>query len=73
MGLDLKRIKAERVHCGLTQQEMADKLGMTRNAYAKRESGIVKIGANELANIASILGYDRDHMGIFFAANVPKW
>lgn len=72
MGLDLNRIKAERVHCGLTQKEMAKKLGMTRNAYAKRESGIVKIGANELAKIANVLGYDKDHMGIFFTINVPK-
>lgn len=72
MGLDLSRIRAERVHCNLTQEEMAEKLGMTRNAYAKRENGTVKIGADELAKIATVLGYSRDEMGIFFGKNVPE-
>lgn len=72
MGLDLSRIRAERVHCHLTQEEMAKTLGMTRNAYAKRESGAVKIGADELAKIATVLGYDRDEMGIFFGSSVPE-
>jgi transcriptional regulator with XRE-family HTH domain len=69
--LDLKRIRAERIHCGYTQEDMAAKLGMTRGSYAKREAGMVKIGANELANIAAALGYSRDRMGIFFTPDVP--
>ncbi|WP_086348750.1 helix-turn-helix domain-containing protein [Candidatus Enterococcus clewellii] len=72
MTLDLKRLKAERIAKGLTQDEMAEKMGWnTRTPYAKRENGIVSIGANELVKMASILGYESDNLGIFFTDNVP--
>lgn len=66
MSLDLKRLKGERVAKGMTQAELSKKIGMSRESYAKREAGIVNIGANELIRIAQALGYDRDHIGIFF-------
>ncbi|NEX51235.1 helix-turn-helix transcriptional regulator, partial [Lactococcus lactis] len=44
----------------------------TRAAYAKRENGIVSIGADELIKLASIFGYDKEDLGIFFKANVPE-
>lgn len=72
MTLNLKRLRAERIAKGLTQEEMAEKLGYTRGSYAKREAGIVDIGANELAEMAEILGYDRDQLGIFFDKSFPK-
>lgn len=51
MKLDLKRIKAERVASGMTQSEIANKLGWkSRTPYAKRENGLVPFGADELAN-----------------------
>lgn len=34
-----KSLKILRVRYGLTQEEMAEKLGMTRQAYAKVETG----------------------------------
>ncbi len=47
MVLNLKRLRAERIACGITN-EMAHKMGWkTRTPYAKRENGIVDIGANE--------------------------
>lgn len=72
MKVDLARIKAERVAKGLTQENMAKQLGWSRSTYAKRENGIVPIGADELANIASILNINENQMGIFFKFNVPK-
>ncbi len=73
MTLNLKRIKAERIASGLTQDEMAKKLGWsTRTPYAKRENGIVSIGADELGKIAKILGYSTNELGIFFTFNVPE-
>ena len=73
MALDLLRLKAERVAKGLSQDEMARKMGWkTRTPYAKRENGIVNIGADELVKMASILGYSKNERGIFFTTTVPK-
>jgi len=73
MTVDLNRLKGERVAKGLTQDEMAKRMGWnTRTPYAKRENGIVAIGADELAKMASILGYGRNELGIFFKLNVPE-
>lgn len=72
MNVNLKRLRAERVAAGLTQDEMAERMGWkTRSPYAKREAGIVPIGADELAKAAEILGYDSQTLGIFFTLNVP--
>lgn len=73
MTLDLKRLKAERIAKGYTQDDMARLLGWkTRATYAKRETGIVDLGADELAQIAEILGYTKNDLGIFFTISVPK-
>ena len=73
MTLDLKRLKAERIAKGYTQDEMAKLAGWeTRTPYAKRENGIVSIGADELATFAEILGYSSEELGIFFTKNVPE-
>lgn len=73
MTLDLKRLKAERIAKGYTQDEMAKLAGWeTRTPYAKRENGIVSIGADELAMFAEILGYSSEELGIFFTKNVPE-
>lgn len=73
MTVDLMRLKGERVAKGLTQDEMAEMMGWsTRAAYAKRENGIVSIGADELIKMAEILGYGPDDLGIFFKKNVPE-
>ncbi|WRN30596.1 helix-turn-helix transcriptional regulator [Staphylococcus aureus] len=71
MVLNLKRLRAERIACGITQDEMAHKMGWkTRTPYAKRENGIVDIGANEFIKMAKILGYETNNLDIF-TNNVP--
>ncbi len=73
MTLDLRRLKAERIARGLTQDEVAEAMGWkTRTPYAKRENGIVGIGADELVKLAYILGYNENELGIFFKVNVPE-
>ncbi|WEB70577.1 helix-turn-helix domain-containing protein [Aerococcus christensenii] len=73
MYLNLKRIKAERIAKGYTQEYMAEKMGFNnRSAYAKRENGIVNIGADELAQIAEILEIPSNQLSIFFTLSVPK-
>ena len=65
MILNLKRLRAERIACGITQDEMAHKMGWkTRTPYAKRENGIVDIGANEFIKMAKILGYETNNLDI---------
>lgn len=73
MKLDLKRIKAERVASGMTQSEIANKLGWkSRTPYAKRENGLVPFGADELANFGEVVGYTTNELGIFFTKDVPE-
>ena len=73
MVLNLKRLRAERIACGITQDEMAQMMGWkTRTPYAKRENGIVDIGANEFIKMAKILGYETNNLDIFFTQNVPE-
>lgn len=72
MTINLNRLKAERIAKGLTQGEMANLMGWkSRNPYAKRENGIVAIGADELFKMASILGYGPNELIIFFKKDVP--
>lgn len=73
MKLDYLRIKAERIAKGMTQDEMAKALGFKdRVRYAKRENGFVSFDADELIKVATILGYTKDQLGIFFTNDVPK-
>lgn len=72
MKLDLKRLKAERVAAGLTQEEVAQKMGWNRSTYAKRENGMVSLGADELARLADIFGVEQNKIGIFFKLSVPE-
>lgn len=66
MELDLKRLKAERIASGLTQEEVAKEFGKTRAWYAKRENGFIPIGADELAKIAGLFNIDINKISIFF-------
>lgn len=73
MTINLRRLKAERIAKGITQDQMASRMGWrTRTPYAKRENGFVSIGADELAKMATILGFSRDELGIFFTKDVPN-
>lgn len=64
------RIKAERIAAGLTQEEVAAKMGWSRSKYSKFENGHSKTGADDLADFAKIVG--TTNMNIFFRFNVPK-
>lgn len=71
MEINLRRLKAERVLKGLSQQKMSELCGFpSRAAYAKREIGAVKISAEELATISNIL--EVGNMNIFFTNGVPE-
>lgn len=73
MTVNLKRLKAERIASGMTQDEVAHKMGWkTRTPYAKRENGLVSIGADELAKITLIFGLPMEKSLFFLTTTFPK-
>jgi transcriptional regulator with XRE-family HTH domain len=54
-----QRIKALRLRSGLSQMELADKLGITFQQVQKYEKGVNRVGAGRLFEIAGLL-----HVGI---------
>ena len=72
MKIDLKRVKAERIAKGYSQDDMAKMMGYkSRATYAKRENGIVGLGADELAQISEILEIPLTQMHIFLSKTFP--
>src|SRR5918999_6573473 len=57
------RMRERRVMNGLTQQQMADLIGVTYQQAHKYESGVNRIAAGRLYIIAQVLGAD---VGYFF-------
>lgn len=72
MKVDLLRVKAERVAKGYTQTQMAERMGLARDQYNKRENGRISFSADELITLANLLGYNKDEIGIFFKQIVPE-
>lgn len=73
MTVNYRRLKAERIARGLTQDEMAEKMGWnSRTPYAKRENGIVSLSADELIKAATILEIPLNNLEIFFTKDVPE-
>ena len=67
MVLNLKRLRAERIACGITQDEMTQMMGGKQELHMLKENGIVDIGANEFIKMAKILGYETNNLDIFYS------
>jgi transcriptional regulator with XRE-family HTH domain len=50
-----ERVKARRKELGLTQVQMAERLGISRPAYTEIESGRREPGLNQILRVASAL------------------
>lgn len=72
MKVDLLRVRAERVAKGYTQAQMAERMGLARDQYNKRENGKISFSADELITLANLLGYSKDEIGIFLNKPFPK-
>jgi len=72
MQFDLKRLKAERIAKGYSQEELAEKLNWNRSVYTKRENGSVSLGVDELAEIATALDMPETKIAIFLALKFPN-
>jgi transcriptional regulator with XRE-family HTH domain len=66
LGMNLKRLRKS---SGLTQDEVAKKLGITQSAYAHYENGIRKVEAEKIPTIAQILGVE---IADIYAGHKPK-
>ena len=71
MNFNLQRLKFERLSRNISQEEMAGALGISRNAYYKKESGRIKITVEEFSIIMNKLGIPSEKAGIFFTFDVP--
>lgn len=56
-----RRIRDARLDEGLSQQEVADRLGVLRPCVSLMESGARKVSALELASLANIFRRTPDH------------
>lgn len=64
--LNLKRIRSEREMAGLTAQEMADKLGVSKGHYYQVENGNRNFPMDLFIKYVNILGYNPAQTMIFF-------
>lgn len=53
-----RRLKQYRVACGITQEQIADKLNVTRSTYTRYETGVSEPSFDLLSRIVSIFGTD---------------
>lgn len=54
----LDRIRDRRIELGISQEEMAQKVGVNQSSYGKLERGITQMGLNKLESILETLGID---------------
>jgi transcriptional regulator with XRE-family HTH domain len=59
-------LKAMRTSKGITQEQMANKLGIWESTYNRKELGLTQFLLNELFKIAIILDMDLNDIGYVF-------
>lgn len=57
-----EKIKELRTECGLTQKQLADKIGVATNTLSQYESGKSKTSIDVLANLAAELDTTTDFL-----------
>jgi transcriptional regulator with XRE-family HTH domain len=72
MRFDYNRLKAERIARGYTIQDMADRLGISKGTYSKKERGKLPLTIEDFAKITNILNVPKENMTIFFTFDVDK-
>lgn len=66
------RIRQRRITLGLTQQQMADLIGVTYQQAHKYETGVNRISAGRLYHIARALGVDVNYFFEGFDSEEPR-
>ena len=67
----LERLKNFRLASGFTCQQMAEKMGLTKSTYHKKECGKIKISLLDAQKISKILGRSIDDI-FFYSINDIK-
>jgi len=49
-------VKAARINKGLYQQDVADHLGLSLNAYVRKENGLRRFYVDEIAKLSQLFG-----------------
>jgi transcriptional regulator with XRE-family HTH domain len=57
-----KRIKMYRMAKGLTQEELAEKIGLSRNYYSAAERGVYSLNLDKVVEIINILDCSADEI-----------
>lgn len=60
--LNGERLREERIAQNLTQEDMAKKLGITRQAYGNYETGKRDVDSQTLVNLVKILNVSSDYL-----------
>ncbi len=60
LSMTKKKLKDARIHKGLSQEELADCIGMTQPNYSRRENGKHPISNTEWIKIAKVLEVNKD-------------
>ena len=64
------KLKALRLKKQMSQEEIADILGMTQSTYSRKEKGITNITMQEWTRLAKVFGVEKDEI---YQANIsPK-
>lgn len=72
MQFNYNRLKAERIAKGLTVQQMADELGVSKGTYSKKENGKLPVTVEDFSVISNKLEIPVEQISIFFTLNVSK-
>lgn len=62
------RVRLQRMLCGISQEKLGEKLGLTFQQIQKYEKGVNRIGASRLYDLANVLGVPIQ----FFYDDAPK-
>lgn len=72
MVFNLQKLRYERMSRKFSQEDMAEKIGMSRTSYWKRENGTVPITIDEFIKILNALDIPESESINFFTHNVDN-
>lgn len=72
MNFNLQKLRYERLSRQISQETIAQALGVVRSTYHKKENGDIKISVEEFSTILDVLDIPQIEAGVFFSQNVPK-